>query len=72
MGRIISDKSLIRKRKALLRKILINPEESTKRIQEGKRRIKRYDSCFQKGEWDQRRKSLIQKKNVVKKEAELI
>ena len=72
-GRIIPDKSLIRKGWALLRKTLIDPEESHKSGWEGKRRIKSYESCFTKGgEWDQRRKSLIQKRNLVKKEVELI
>ena len=34
---------------ALLRKTLIDPEESPKSLWEGKRRIKSYESCFKKG-----------------------
>ena len=48
-GRVLPDKSLIRKGWALLRKTLIDPEESHKGVWEGKRRIKSYESCFKKG-----------------------
>ena len=48
-GRLLPDKSLIRKGSALLRKTLIDPEKSPKSVWEGKRRIKSYESCFKKG-----------------------
>ena len=71
-GRVLPAQSLTRKGWALLRKTLIDPEESHKGVREGKRRTKSYESCFKRGEWDQIRKSHIRKKTLAKKEAELI
>ena len=44
----------------------------TKAFEKEKEELRVMRAALKRGEWDQRRKSLIQKKNLVKKEAELI
>ena len=45
-GRVMSDKSLIRKGRAILRKILIDPEESHKSVREGKEELRVMRAVF--------------------------
>jgi len=44
----------------------------TKAFEKESEEVRVMRAPLKRGEWDERRKSLIQKKNVVKKEAELI